>query len=583
MRTLNALRHRRRGFVVQFFTLTLLPLMALVIVVALGSVTIHQREMRAMVAERDERAVRAAALALSERLSHGEAALHALADRAASEPVPQPGTTRLAAILAGSPYLVAEFDGGVAYYSPAGDRLAATPTAVAASAQPALRAAVSLAAAAGRPAYSVPWQAPEGGPIRLAIAVPAGDASVVAVGVLSPEALDLESLVNELTSGPNAHVILVSGDGRLLFATGDQRPERPWLEHPGVAPALAGQAGTLFTQDPLSGQEMAVAYSDVSPVGWALVADEPWSSVVSPLMQTSLVGPLVVVPVLLLAGLALLLAVRSVINPLQRLEQQSRALAAGEPGALERPVGGIAEIESLQQTLRQMAQQIHADQEAIRRYLGALTRSQEDERRRLARELHDETIQSLIALDQRVQLAQKALGGSAPAVAERLAELRAMTATLLEEVRRVIRALRPIYLEDLGLLPALEMLVRDLEKTAGVQARFTVEGEPARLAPEREIAVYRVVQEALSNIARHAAAEAAQVRVVFGGGEMSVRVHDNGRGFVAPRQPGDLSARGHYGLIGMHERAEHVGGRLTIQARPGQGTTVEVRVPEGEP
>jgi len=178
-----------------------------------------------------------------------------------------------------------------------------------------------------------------------------------------------------------------------------------------------------------------------------------------------------------------------------------------------------------------------------------------------------------------VQLTQLTMKKTAPDAADRLADIRPMIAALIEDVRRVIRALRPIYLEDLGLLPALEMLTRDLERTAGLRAEFTCDGAASRLTPEHEIAVYRCAQEALSNVARHAGARLVRVSATFGTGEFTLRMQDDGKGFSAPERVSDLAAAGHYGLMGMQERAELIGGRLTIHSTPGSGTTIELRVP----
>ena len=153
-----------------------------------------------------------------------------------------------------------------------------------------------------------------------------------------------------------------------------------------------------------------------------------------------------------------------------------------------------------------------------------------------------------------------------------------MTASLIEDVRRVIRALRPIYLEDLGLLPALEMLTRDVSQ-GGLLATFSTLGTVIRLPPEREIVVYRVAQEALSNAVRHAAATAVQVITEFSRDEFTLRVADNGQGFVPPERIGELAASGHYGLIGMQERAQLIGGQLSLQSAPNHGTTLELRLP----
>jgi signal transduction histidine kinase len=248
---------------------------------------------------------------------------------------------------------------------------------------------------------------------------------------------------------------------------------------------------------------------------------------------------------------------------------------------MEEPVGGIAEIQALQATLIEMADQVQSYQAGMRGYLAALTQGQEEERKRLARELHDETAQSLIALDQKLQMARRALDRDPQAAAGRLDELRAMTAELIQEVRRFSRNLRPIYLEDLGLIPALEMLTRDANGSnhGTLTATFKVTGAPQRLKPEREIALYRIVQEALNNVVAHAQATRADVSAAFTEDEIAVTIADNGAGLVIPDRPGELAEAGHYGLLGMRERAELAGGWLSIESQPGKGTTIEVHLP----
>lgn len=159
--------------------------------------------------------------------------------------------------------------------------------------------------------------------------------------------------------------------------------------------------------------------------------------------------------------------------------------------------------------------------------------------------------QALVALDQRAQLTQMMMKDATPhggmsRAAEQLVEVRHMTASRMEEVRRVIRALRPIYLEDLGLLPSIEMLARDLEKTSTARVTFEIIGPARRLPPGHEIAIYRMVQEALNNIARYAKAQSINVSALFTPSEFTVRVHDDGRGFAAPERLNDLVASGHY-------------------------------------
>jgi signal transduction histidine kinase len=144
----------------------------------------------------------------------------------------------------------------------------------------------------------------------------------------------------------------------------------------------------------------------------------------------------------------------------------------------------------------------------------------------------------------------------------------------MEEVRRFSRALRPIYLEEAGLVAALEALTRDAGQD-GTETTFEVRGDVQRLAPEVELALYRIVQEALHNVARHAQASAVRVGAEFQDGVM-ISVQDDGVGFAVPQRVDTLAEAGHFGLMGMHERAQLVGAHLAVRSRPGKGTTIEV-------
>jgi signal transduction histidine kinase len=158
--------------------------------------------------------------------------------------------------------------------------------------------------------------------------------------------------------------------------------------------------------------------------------------------------------------------------------------------------------------------------------------------------------------------------------------LRALTASTIDDVRRVIRDLRPIYLDDLGLIPALEMLIQSLRQPDRPVLTLTVDGDPRRLSPESELAVYRIVQEALNNVIKHAQAKQATVTLEFDQ-TLRVTISDNGVGFVVPDRVDALTEVGHFGLIGLRERTELIGAQLTIQSTPGQGTRLELRLPLG--
>jgi signal transduction histidine kinase len=147
-------------------------------------------------------------------------------------------------------------------------------------------------------------------------------------------------------------------------------------------------------------------------------------------------------------------------------------------------------------------------------------------------------------------------------------------------LRRQIHALRPLYLEDLGFVPALETLVRQTTRPAGLIGDLEVTGAPPHAAsPALEITAFRIVQEALHNAATHARATWVHVEVSFDTASMTIRVEDDGLGFEAPAHPFLLAQQGHFGLLGMYERTQAHGGRLQVQSEPDKGTTVEVWLP----
>jgi signal transduction histidine kinase len=149
----------------------------------------------------------------------------------------------------------------------------------------------------------------------------------------------------------------------------------------------------------------------------------------------------------------------------------------------------------------------------------------------------------------------------------------------MSDLRRFTRALRPIYLEDLGLVAALEMLTREVGQADNLRVEFHRTGSERRLSSEAELALYRMAQEALSNVTRHAQAVQASLSIAFKPDAVIMTISDNGRGFQVPASPAALAPSGHFGLLGLHERAELIGARLAIQSAPGRGTQVIVNMP----
>lgn len=217
--------------------------------------------------------------------------------------------------------------------------------------------------------------------------------------------------------------------------------------------------------------------------------------------------------------------------------------------------------------------------ENMRFYARQITRAQEDERKRIARELHDDTIQAMVALSRRLD-ALSTFSEQLPQPAMRhFKQLRELTTSALRNVRRFVQDLRPPALDHLGLVPALEGLTSDLMEKEGIEVELTVEGEKRRLMPEEELVLFRIAQEALNNARRHSQASQVVIQMEFSPDGVRMTINDNGRGFEIPERTGDLVATGKLGLIGMYERARLLGGTLLVESEPGRGTTVIADVP----
>ncbi|MCX6068912.1 MAG: sensor histidine kinase, partial [Chloroflexi bacterium] len=398
-------------------------------------------------------------------------------------------------------------------------------------------------------------------------------------GAYAVNLVPLEPLVREVIGSGfvmsgDAAAFLMNPNGEVLVRIGNQNWEGDPAQHPGVTEALGGQSGFAYMSAPT--MEHVVAYSPVSSPGghtWALLIEEPWEAVDTPYLRLTQFAPLILIPLLAFTLVAIWFGVSQVVVPLQKLEKRAADLAWGNFSAIENPVGGVQEIRQLQHELIHMAQKVQDAQRGLRDYIGAITRGQEDERRRLARELHDETLQALIALRQRVQLAQMKAKDDEIKLA--LAELETLSSNSIDELRRLTRALRPIYLEDFGLVTALEMLAKESTRP-GFTVDFSKTGDDRRLEAAAELTLFRIAQEALSNVSRHAEATETHLGLEFQPATVTLEISDNGKGFTPPRSPAEFSPGGHYGLLGMHERAELIGGKLSIESAPGQGTVLRV-------
>jgi two-component system sensor histidine kinase UhpB len=270
------------------------------------------------------------------------------------------------------------------------------------------------------------------------------------------------------------------------------------------------------------------------------------------------------------------LVLRAALAPLISLEETVTEVRNGNVDArAPRPTFTDPRFEALRETLNAMLDTVATYRGRLRALSSQVITAQEEERKRISRELHDETAQALTSLLVGLRLLQGARNLEDVRLAA--AELRELTARTLEEVRKLAVELRPTTLDHLGLVAALEWYSREYAGRLDAVVDFATEGLAERLAPEVELVVYRVVQEALTNIARHASASRAAIRLVFEEAAVEATVEDNGRGFDLTEATSSRE-RG-LGLFGMRERVELIGGTFNITTRPGAGTSIRIRVP----
>ncbi len=237
------------------------------------------------------------------------------------------------------------------------------------------------------------------------------------------------------------------------------------------------------------------------------------------------------------------------------------------------------QLEIAQQEQQKVAEELRVMQQNLRFYIHQATRAQEEERKRISHELHDDTIQALIVLSRRLDALASGDKGLSEENRVHLEELWQQTDSILRGVRRLSQDLRPAALDRLGLLPALEWLASNVTDYSGIATRVNVVGKERRFPEEVEIVLFRITQEALRNVWRHSKATEAEIKVEFERGGTRVTIGDNGNGFEVPQMIGDLAKDSKLGLAGMQERAQLLGGSLTVESQPNRGTTITIELP----
>ncbi len=237
--------------------------------------------------------------------------------------------------------------------------------------------------------------------------------------------------------------------------------------------------------------------------------------------------------------------------------------------------GKISGFEHIARDVTQERQQ----QANVRAYIQQITRAQEEERKRIARDLHDDVSPDIIVLIQKLDNITSTPKPKIMEVRAGLEEVREQAVKALEGLRATAQGLRPRIIDDLGLVAALEWIAEELERDQKIRISVETKNMDRKLSSETQILLFRIAQEALNNIRKHARAARVMIKLEGGDKEIKMTVTDDGQGFKAPEKIEGMVSAGRLGLMGMHERARLLNGTLKIKSAAGEGTEITVRLP----
>jgi two-component system, NarL family, sensor histidine kinase UhpB len=285
------------------------------------------------------------------------------------------------------------------------------------------------------------------------------------------------------------------------------------------------------------------------------------------------------------AGVALSLVinnriVRTALRPIHQLRTMVDALHPGASGIeMGRLEVGDPDIARLAEAINRMYLELEDGNRRLHALSERFIHAQEEERQRIARSLHDDTIQALSSLAIGLDRLGQQLPGDLGDARAALADTRALTLRTLHELRNIVHGLRPAILDDLGLVPAIRSHARAVLETAGVRVDVDAPDEALTLPADESINLFRIAQEAVSNIVRHAGARHVVIVLRQEGELVRLSVEDDGRGFDVQRTLDQALRTQRLGLLGIHERAQLFGGSATVTSEPGQGTRIAVSFP----
>lgn len=427
-------------------------------------------------------------------------------------------------------------------------------------------------------------------------------------------ALDREDIRDALRGAASlsetGHAVLIDGEGRALAATEPLRFLAP-AEHPSFyRRALAGGVPVVETV-PVEGPELrqgnehrhVMAVAPLQVATWAVAVGDDEEDVLAGVSRLRWGLGLVGAVALVAASAITLVGTRRLVRPVQRLTEAAERIAAGDLNTpLTAPEGGeigamAAALDSMREQLLESITELGGWNEALearvddrtralrqeqaltQRLLRSVITAQEEERGRVSADLHDGIGQSLTGVQLSIDRAAKSLPAGDSMAAKRLHESQDLVAQALQDLRRMIAALRPGILDQLGLLPALQWVADHTLRSNGIAVTLEEEGLDRRLPREIETILFRIGQEAMNNVVRHSGAQLLAVRIVRHKTQVRMTLTDDGRGFITAAVAGSPDPQKGLGLAGMNERASAAGGGVVVVSAPGSGTVVRVVVP----
>lgn len=564
----------------RMIVITLLPVIVLSVIGIAVAVLAFRGFTRDIVLDRNtiltELAADGARQELTDQLHLLEATADALAQRAGD-------LTAQQALLEDWEPLLASFEGGVNLLAEDGNAVAATTNARARLGRNySFRPYFIEAWGKQLPVYSTFLEEVPTGSPAVVIAVPVLNADRMEgllIGVLFVRQHIWPDAIDDLETTAGAQTFLIDSQGTILYSSSSDRIGEV-LENDLAIQELqrSSEAASRLDQSAGDGGRV-ISYAPIGEMGWGIVTIEPWGVLMEPMTPYLVIISGILLVGFILSVVLMLRVLQRTLSPLMDLMEGAQRVADGGEFR-EVPVAGSPEIRLLLSTFNRMMNSQKKQREALRKYAKKILESQEEERKRISRELHDETVQDLVGLSQRLELCRLSMVKDPNAARNRLDELQTLINRALIDVRRMSNDLRPLILEDLGLVAAVRAMCQSLQQDLPTaEVIFQLSGVSHRLPDELELVTFRVIQEAISNIRKHArSATLVRVEIEFKENSLAARVEDNGPGFETV-DSNDMMQQGHLGLAGMNERISLFDGRLEIVSSPGSGVRVALQLP----